>query len=281
MVKRIVTAVVAALFLLLPCLIWSDTWLLPIGVSVFAAIGAFELIRCTKVHHKLWLTIPLCLMAGAAPICVRLGTDYNDEKIMIYGAMAAVLLFVVYMLMMTVFVYGRVSVPDVCTALVLSLYATVGFASIVYLRDLKNAAGEDIGVKLFLLPFIGAWITDIFAYFTGILFGKHKLIPHVSPKKTVEGSIGGAVFCIAAFVLYSVLFFGEGAEWTQHLFFGIIGLVASFVAQIGDLSVSVLKRHYDRKDMGRILPGHGGVMDRFDSIVAVAAVLAVSFSLLF
>ena len=272
MVKRVVTGIVAILLLFIPNILFAHTWVLPISIAICAMLGAFEMVRCTGVHHKLWLTVPLCLMAGAAPICVRL---FTWEK-MTHGAMAAVLIFVLYMLMMTVFVYGRVSVPDVCTALVLSLYATVGFASIIYLHDFQPG-----GQYLFILVFVGAWVTDIFAYFVGVLIGRHKLIPSVSPKKTVEGSIGGTVFCIAAFVAFSLIFFGEGASWVQHLFFGIIGLVASVVAQIGDLAISVLKRHYGVKDLGKVFPGHGGIMDRFDSIVAVAAVLAVSFSLLF
>jgi phosphatidate cytidylyltransferase len=122
--------------------------------------------------------------------------------------------------------------------------------------------------------FIGAWATDIFAYFSGMLFGKHKLIPAVSPKKTVEGAIGGTLFCIIFFVGFGAII----NYFTQYnislITLVIAGLLSALVAQIGDLAMSVIKRTYGIKDYGTIFPGHGGVLDRFDSILAVAVVLA-------
>ena len=124
-------------------------------------------------------------------------------------------------------------------------------------------------------------MTDIFAYFTGYLLGKHKLIPDVSPKKTVEGSIGGVVFCAVSFVVFGLIynrfFASDGAE-LSIIALAVIGLITSFVAQIGDLSLSVVKRHFGIKDYGWIFPGHGGVLDRFDSIFAVAICLAMAFA---
>ena len=270
MVKRIVTGVIAFL-VLIPFLVFSDTWALPIGLSACAVLAVIELTRCVGVHRKLWITIPMCLLGAATPICVRWLGWVNMAQM----AVAAVLLLVLYMLTVTVFSYGRTSVTDVCTAFVLCLYAIMGFSSVVYLHDLGDA-----GKYLYLLVFIGAWVTDTFAYFTGMLLGKRKLIPEVSPKKTVAGSVGGTLFCIASFVAYSFILFNADAHWTQHLYFALIGLATAVVAQVGDLAISVLKRHYGIKDMGKIFPGHGGVMDRFDSVVAVATVLAVSFSLM-
>jgi phosphatidate cytidylyltransferase len=123
---------------------------------------------------------------------------------------------------------------------------------------------------IYLLIFIGAWTTDIFAYFTGFFFGKHKLIEDVSPKKTIEGSVGGTIFCALAFVLTGIIVdaFFEGNA--NLVFLAISGICISVIAQVGDLIMSVIKRHYGIKDYGKIFPGHGGMLDRFDSILAVS-----------
>ena len=108
------------------------------------------------------------------------------------------------------------------------------------------------------------------AYF----FGKHKLIEDVSPKKTIEGSIGGIVFCTVSFVLFGViadLAFGKDANL---IFMAISGVIISIISQVGDLIMSVVKRHYGIKDYGRLFPGHGGMLDRLDSILVVSLCMA-------
>ena len=137
----------------------------------------------------------------------------------------------------------------------------------VLLRRLNN------GEYLYLLPFLGAWVSDSFAYFTGRLFGRHKLIPDVSPKKTVEGAIGGIVFSMAGFALFGfvVSLFADVTPNYPALI--LLGLPVSLVSIVGDLFMSLVKRRYDVKDYGRLFPGHGGVLDRFDSVLATATVL--------
>ena len=145
---------------------------------------------------------------------------------------------------------------------------------IVYVRDFG-----DNGKYIYLLIFMGAWVTDIFAYFTGVFFGKHKLIEDVSPKKTIEGSIGGIVFCAISYVVLGLItdaFFGCQANL---IFLAISGIIMAVIAQVGDLIMSVIKRHYGIKDYGKIFPGHGGMLDRFDSILAVT--LGVSLMCMF
>ena len=117
-------------------------------------------------------------------------------------------------------------------------------------------------------------MSDTFAYFVGMLFGKHKLIEDVSPKKTIEGSIGGIFFCVVSFVVFGIImdvFFDRSAN---ILFLAISAVAVSVVSQIGDLIMSVIKRHYGIKDYGKLFPGHGGMLDRFDSILAVALVMS-------
>ncbi len=117
--------------------------------------------------------------------------------------------------------------------------------------------------------FIIPWTTDTFAYFSGMMFGKRKLLPRVSPKKTIEGSIGGFVASFVLSLLFSI-FLVKGISYTKIM---LIILIASILAQLGDLVASYVKREYGLKDFGRILPGHGGVMDRFDSVIVVVSFL--------
>ena len=106
--------------------------------------------------------------------------------------------------------------------------------------------------------------------FSGFFFGRRKLIPEVSPKKTVEGAIGGTVFCTLSLVIYGI---AKGCSAKAVILLAAIGLVAAVVSQLGDLSASLIKRHYGIKDYGKLFPGHGGVLDRFDSILSVSVLL--------
>ena len=272
MLKRILTGVVALCFILVPVLLLADTVALPIGIAVFAVIATYEILHCVGLHRNLWLSAPMYLMSAAIPFGLRYMTS---------GALAllpaVICLPLLISLAAAVFSHGKADIRDVASAFVLWLYTIIGFMSLVMIHDLVEG-----GKYFYLLAFIGAWVTDTFAYFTGMLLGKHKLIPGVSPKKTVEGAIGGIAFCVAAFVgfglLYNSLWLAEGGDPLPLWLMGVVGLLVSLVSQIGDLSLSLLKRKYGIKDFGKIFPGHGGVMDRFDSVLAVSIMLLVCFS---
>ena len=272
MLKRILTGVVAFCFLLVPVLLLADTVALPIGVAVFAMIATYEILHCVGLHKNLWLSAPMYLMSAAAPFVLRY---MESDAVALLPAMICLPLLV--SLAVAVFSHGKADIRDVSSAFVLWLYTIIGFMSLIMIYAFVEG-----GQYFYLLPFIGAWVTDIFAYFTGMLLGKHKLIPDVSPKKTVEGAIGGIVFCVAAFVgfglLYNNLWLAEGGNPLPLWLMGVVGLLVSLVSQIGDLSLSLLKRKYGIKDFGKIFPGHGGVMDRFDSVLAVSIMLLVCFA---
>ncbi len=276
---RVLTGIIAFI-VFLPFLVHSDTVAYPIAMSLCAAISTYELVRCVGLHKKHHITLPLCAAAAALPLCMRFVGIGETMDI----AVAVSLVLALYLLGVTIFSHGKVEIHRSMTALAVSLYIIAAFAAMVYLHDFNPA-----GKYLYLLAFIGAWVPDTFAYFTGRLFGKHKLIPDVSPKKTVEGAIGGAVFCVLAFVgfalVYNALNACNGAPPCEHehlplipvWLMAVVGLLSAVVSMIGDLSMSVIKRHYGIKDYGKILPGHGGFLDRFDSVIAVAVILAVAF----
>lgn len=282
MKTRVLTGIVAFL-ILIPFIIFSDTLLFPIGIAACALIAVWEALHCVGLHKNFWLLIPYGLVALAAPFSIRYwGVDET-----LTAAVAVVFLLMLYTFAVCVFARGKVDISAACSGLMTSLYAIGGFAALVFLHDFHVG-----GRFLYLLAFIGAWFTDIFAYFSGRLFGKHKLIPEISPKKTVEGSIGGILFCVLAFLgftyVYNTWLVGFLPEVTipemtttlSYPLMAVVGLVVSVVSQIGDLSMSALKRHYGIKDFGKIFPGHGGMLDRFDSVLAVSITLACALGML-
>jgi phosphatidate cytidylyltransferase len=271
MFKRILTGVIAFCFVLVPILFFADTVVLPIAVAVFSLIATYELLHCVGLHKNLWVSIPLYLVSAALPFGVRMMT-----LITVLILPLALCVILLYLLAAAVFSHGKADIQDVSTAFMLWLYSLLGFFGLIMVHD--HIRG---GEYLYLLAFLGAWVTDVFAYFTGVLLGKHKLIPDVSPKKTVEGAIGGVVFCTLSFVgfglLYNHFWAADGEKTIPLVAMAIVGFLVSIVSQVGDLSLSLLKRKYGIKDFGKIFPGHGGVMDRFDSVLAVSIMLTVCF----
>lgn len=270
MKTRVLTGIVAFL-VFVPFVIFADTPALPIGLSVCAVIAAWEMLHCVGLHKNLWLLIPMGAIALAMPIAFGLG----DATWALSVAIIASFVFILYTYAVCVFSRGKVDIASASTALMGCMYTTAGFTAIIFIHNFCDG-----GEWLYLLVFIGAWITDIFAYFTGRLLGKHKLNPEISPKKTVEGSIGGILFCTLAFIgftyVYNTWLVGETGDVLPYWLAAAAGVVASVASQIGDLSMSALKRHYGIKDFGKIFPGHGGILDRFDSVLAVAIMLAIA-----
>lgn len=272
MLKRIITAFVA-LCVFIPILFFADTPVLPIGIAICAVLAVFEILRCTGLVRSIVISIPLYLAAAVFPFLMRYLPD-GGTIIWPKIAVAAVFFIILYLFGVLIFSKGKYQLPDIATAFLCFAYSLTGLFAIQYLHDLPDG-----GKYVYLIVFVGAWITDIFAYFCGVLFGrkgKHKLIPEVSPKKTVEGSIGGIVFCILAMMLFGFIVQKINSSFSpNYLILAIAGLLLSVVAQIGDLALSVVKRHYGIKDYGFVFPGHGGILDRFDSVIAVSIVLAV------
>ena len=273
MLKRIITSIVAVC-VLVPVLIFSETWVFPACVAFCAVLGIYEMLGCIGQRKNLFLTLPLCAVAAFFPLYARyvsLGNNGAYELL----KMGVGIAFVTALYVFGVAVYANKSVKITDAGLLFgtSFYIIAAFTSLVYIHDYIP-----YGSYIYLLSFICAWVTDVFAYFTGMLLGKHKLIPAVSPKKTVEGAVGGVAFCVLATVLFGFIiekfFNAQGITNANYLVLIVTGLCASVVSQTGDLIMSVVKRHYGIKDYGKLFPGHGGVLDRFDSVLAVSLILA-------
>ena len=130
------------------------------------------------------------------------------------------------------------------------------------------------------LPFISAWLTDSFAYFGGYFFGKNKLCPDISPKKTVEGAVFGVVGAVVGYVVYSYMLKGIWNIDVSTLWFVIISVFTSVISQMGDLFASLMKRENGIKDFGNLMPGHGGALDRFDSILLTSPFIFIFLKLM-
>ncbi len=269
MKTRIITAIVA-IGILLPVLFFSETPVLPAAMAICSLIAIYEMTSCIGLKKAYALTVPLYLSALGLPFLVRYAGNIDTVR---QAVTALALVVVLYFLAVLTFSHGKYKPTDVSLAFMTAFYILAGFNAIMVLRDYELG-----GKYVYLTVFIGAWVTDTFAYFCGMLLGRggrHKLIPDVSPKKTVEGAIGGIVFCILGMVIYGLVI---NAVTDYHANYPILivgGLLASIVSQIGDLCMSVIKRAYGIKDYGKLFPGHGGVLDRFDSVLAVSVVLAV------
>jgi phosphatidate cytidylyltransferase len=141
--------------------------------------------------------------------------------------------------------------------------------SCIYLtRHLEN------GIYFVWLIFLSSWICDSCAYCVGMLWGRHKLAPNLSPKKSIEGALGGILGAMGAGALYGAFFVNRMVpELSVTLTFAVICGIGAVIAQIGDLAASAIKRNHEIKDFGKLIPGHGGIMDRFDSVIFTAPVI--------
>lgn len=153
------------------------------------------------------------------------------------------------------------------------LYVSYLLSHIIYIYGLQN------GAVLIWLPFVTAWFTDSTAYFTGISIGKHKLSPTISPKKTIEGALGGVLGSCLLTYLFGLFINRYGSNIGIGNFI-IIGLICSIGSLLGDLAASYIKRYTGVKDFGNIIPGHGGILDRFDSILFTAPVVYYYFMII-
>ncbi len=269
MLKRTITACVL-LIVALPAIIFSDTYVFPVTMSVLSVIGTYEMLKCIGTLKSPLITIPIMVVAACFPVLARLITEIKNINYFT-GTYVSVLMISLFIMLAAGVFSKKTDVLDAAISFSLCMYVISGFFSITLLRYEEN------GVYYYLIPVFAPFTCDIFAYLTGRLFGKHKLIPSVSPKKTVEGAIGGTVFCTILCTVYGILLRNVFhikpilPVWT----FIIGGFVIAVVSQIGDLIASVIKRKFGIKDYGTILPGHGGIVDRFDSVIPTAPLFLI------
>ena len=272
MKQRVLTA--AVLIALLAVVVWQIyTPFLIVVISVFSAIAANEIMKCAKIKNKFILIlgtiaallIPCFSSATALEPIVRSDIWFNIIGFVPKFVWVTAIILAYFLAMLKD--YANTKFEDVAIAIVASLIVPAVFSIFAVLRDITGY-GNQLGIYLIFYALICALATDTGAQLGGMAFGKTKMSPNISPKKTVEGAVSGIIFSIVlnavAIILYNK-FALIGLTKTQASVLMICAPFISFMSMMGDLTASVLKRNFDVKDFGKIFPGHGGVMDRFDS----------------
>lgn len=271
MKQRVITAVV--LLALLAVVVWQiNTTVLVLVIAFLAAVAANEIMRCAKVENT-FIRVVATGYAACVPFfaSAKALTPWVSEAVWgkVIGAVPGVVYLIALVLVLLLAMlkgYAYTTFEDVAVSVFAGALVPFGFSVFIRLRDMFQI--EQFGIYLIFYGLICALATDSGAQLAGMAFGKHKMSPNISPKKTVEGAIGGLIFSLilnaVAIILYNRL-----ADFKMDEFAVTVLLAAclpvSFLGMMGDLSASVLKRNFGVKDFGKIFPGHGGVMDRFDS----------------
>lgn len=261
MKARVIVAAVGLPVLVL-AIIFLPAWVLGFIAGGAGVCCAWELLRCTQEGASPRISAYASVIAFCIPF---LSVFYNRE-IVVVG-----LLFLLFALLFAELLLSfRRSETLELGAVTDGLLA--GGVLPILLTGVVRMRLRDAGVACALLPFVVAFATDAGAYFVGISLGRHKLTPRLSPNKTVEGSVGGFAGAIVITLIYGVVLRALHLN-VRFAVLGVCGFLGSLAAQLGDLSFSAIKRLYKVKDYGNLLPGHGGMLDRMDSLLWVIPLL--------
>lgn len=216
------------------------------------------------------------LYYGALFITVET-TEIHEVLTRVYPVvMVAIVLTLLVMLFIYVFTFPAYHANQIMAAVFSFLYAPVMLSFIYLIRE-----GFEEGNFLVWFVFLCSWGSDTCAYAVGVLFGKHKMTPKLSPKKSVEGAIGGIAGAALLFVLYTYFAINRYTDaYLPLALAAILGAVGALVSMIGDLAASAIKRDHNIKDYGKLIPGHGGIMDRFDSVIIATPLIFIGLVLL-
>ncbi len=259
MKTRILTALI--LIPLLVLVLLSPSTVIAGAIVIVSAVGMYEFYKATGLKDKKWL----CILGYLAAVAVPLMRSFVNPQL--YALFVYLFMFLLFVIMLAQ--HKTVSVTDAAMVIFSVVYIPYFLTNLLYIRELEH------GRILIWVPFIGAFLTDTCAYFAGVFLGRHKLCPEISPKKTIEGSIGGILGCMAVCMLYGLLMEKVWSLGVNYSSLAVLGLAMSIISQIGDLSASIIKRKFGIKDYGSLFPGHGGVLDRLDSVIMIAPLVYI------
>ena len=250
---RLLSGIVLVIIALLT--IMSGGYVLLLTLLCVSLIGMRELYNAMGVHKS---GMDLLELAGYLGAVLYYGTVFlGFEK---YGMMA-VILSLVLLMFVYVFTYPKYQAEQVMSAFFRLVYVAVMLSFILLTRNLEN------GHLLVWLIFFCSWGCDTCAYCVGVLIGKHKMAPVLSPKKSIEGAVGGVAGAAGLGAAYAVVIHAPVMEYA------VICAVGALISMVGDLAASAIKRNRGIKDYGKLIPGHGGILDRFDSVIFTAPVI--------
>lgn len=263
MKSRILTGIVGAALVLLVLLVLPPI-ALNIAMAGLCGIAMYEILHVSHVRHRGIITLAI-LFAVSTPFLLLAHTYLV--------ALGVILLYTVLLAIMQIISHQTLRVEQTGFVFLTSTLIPVSLSCMAYFRDFSPRHG----LFYVFLALVMAWMCDIGAYFIGTFFGKHKLCPTISPKKTIEGLVGGVAVAVLTSLLaawlYSLLSPIKGTFEVHYGQIALLSFVCALLSVVGDLFASVIKRGCQAKDFGHIMPGHGGVMDRFDSLLFVAPLL--------
>lgn len=259
---RLMSSVVLVVIALVTIL--QGGYLLAAVLFVLAQIAYRELLKACKLAQEGSIT-PFDIVGAAGITVYYLLMVYAENKIFLFLALITIL---VAFMFLYVFMFPKYRAEQIMCAFFCVAYAPVMLSFIYLVRSLPY------GIYTVWMIFISSWICDTCAYVVGMLIGKHRLAPILSPKKSIEGALGGIAGSALVGALYAY-FIVEPAISEQKVtwIFVLISAVGAVISQVGDLSASAIKRNHEIKDYGKLIPGHGGVMDRFDSVIFTAPMI--------
>lgn len=256
MKTRIIAGAVVVV-VLLALLLWAPDLAVAIAVGIMAAIGSYELLYRTGLQKNIRLNVYSAVMAFVVTLWSCYGRNY---------AMALIGILLYYVLLFAEMMGSRtkLQLKDAMICMISGIVMPFLLSALVRIVVMER------GRYLVYIPFVMAFLSDTGAYFVGVFLGKHKMAPVISPKKSWEGFFGGiaaAVLGMAAYALIMEHVFGFQVNYLAAIIYGLIGALAGV---FGDLTLSVVKRQTGIKDYGNLIPGHGGILDRFDSVMITA-----------
>lgn len=262
--NRLISA--AVLVVLLLVITFASAWIFSVAVCVVSLMVLREVLLAFGMGKKPSLMIADYIAALSILIA---GSMLKEQNAVLY---MLIILFVMALCILAILNHEHVTFSDVKASLFAVIYAVLFLLPLSHMRHMEH------GLALVFFAFIGAWLPDTVAYFTGSLLGKHKLIEAISPNKTVEGAIGAVIGSVISFLIYGGILTAIG--YTVNFFaLVVLSLLCGVVAQLGDLSASLIKRAYHAKDFGNLIPGHGGLLDRVDSLMFITPVVYCFISL--
>lgn len=274
MKTRVISSLVG-IAILAVVLCFYETFVFVVGISFISVIAVYELLHSTKLVTNKFVLAWSMIFAAFLPAFF---TVRSKELGLPISA-----LFVAGLCIALLRWHETLSVTGFCAAFTFTILVPSSFSVLILLREMYPT----MGLFYLFLVLLGAWGSDVGAYFAGRAFGKHKLCPTISPNKTIEGFVGGVISAVICYLVLGLIFtyltpiLYPGVGMTvNYLELLVIAPFCSATGVLGDLFASVIKRQTGIKDYGNIMPGHGGVMDRFDSVLFVSPVLFVLVQLL-
>ena len=250
---RLISGIVLVIIAL--ATIISGSWILFFTLLAVSLIGMRELYKVMKISDEHVTVLELVGYLGAVLYYIAMKADFGN-----YGTMA-IIISMILILFVYVFGYPKYHAEQVMAAFFGVVYVAVMLSFIYLTRSLPD------GKFLVWLIFLCSWGCDTCAYCVGMLIGKHKMAPVLSPKKSIEGAVGGVAGAALLGVIYAAATQGKMAEYA------LICAVGALISMVGDLVASAIKRNQNIKDYGKLIPGHGGILDRFDSVIITAPVI--------